>query len=152
MGCFGGKWDMLTANSRITKVVGLLSLYPPQFTTYTQWISTDFDFFTIYILVSSLYKTVQFHAEKFKSAFHLPPATHLHWHKPCLGLEVPLLIVLHSTLSFCSQHLGCLLWTEPPNYWHSPKDQSPYTVVLKRTLRAEVPPPLIILVNLFSFF
>lgn len=148
---------MLTAKSRITKVVGLLSLYPPQSITYTRWISTDFDladfdFLTIYILMLSLYKTVQFHAEKFKSAFHLPPATHLHWHKPHLGLEVPLLIVLHFTLSFCSQHLSCFLWREAPNYWHSPTDQSPYTAVLKRTLRAEVPPPLIILVNLFDFF
>lgn len=148
---------MLTAKLRITKVVRLLSLYPPQSTTYTQWISTDFDFadfdfLTIYILMLSLCKTEQFHAEKFKSAFHLPPATHLHWHKLHLDLEVPLLTVLYFTLSFCSEHLDCFLWIEPPNCWHSPTDQSPPTAVLKRSLREGVPPPLIILVNLFSFF
>lgn len=65
----------------------------------------DFDFLTVYIPMLSLHKTVQFHAEKFKSAFHLPPATHLHWHNVLLGLKALLLIVpcvfypkfLHST-------------------------------------------------------
>lgn len=37
----------------------------------------------------SLHITAQFHATKFKSAFHLPPATHLHWHNTALGVKSP---------------------------------------------------------------
>jgi len=37
----------------------------------------------------SLEITMQFHAEKFKSAFHLPPVTHLHWHNIALDFKSP---------------------------------------------------------------
>lgn len=87
-------------------------------------------------LMLSLEITVHFHAEKFKSAFHLPPATHLHWHNIALDFKSPAshCAVFHLKFLFSAARLFpidamsyILIQPQRSEPWHhSPEKESQY--------------------------
>lgn len=85
-------------------------------------------------LMLSLEITVHFHAEKFKSAFHLPPATHLHWHNIALDFKSPAshCAIFHLKFLFSAARLfpidttrHILIQPQRSELWHrSPEEES----------------------------